>query len=370
MNYRASIIKILSILFAIIFGFIINSNLSSETPKEPLNAKPLPSNNNQAELTLCSQNLFNYGLRDQRNRNSNKDRNNRQSEQRKFLVERFVNANCDIIALQEITGENIAISKALISNLSKSLSDKSQKKFSFFVSDSNDSRIRNGFIYNSQIVKIIEAKSFNGNRVEPLNLLASSRKHTRGPSLIRAIVSPSNGSDKKEFLIFSTHLKSKRDSWKDNSKTDWELIRMEHAYDLYKTALTEEGKKDAILVIMGDRNNTEDSASAKLISGELSLDDFRNKNCKLDSKNLPNCKKGNKISKLSPLFALRKKQDKNTYGGGSHRYKGESHLIDEIYLETDNLNLVKRSNDKFKIGLEGNFYRGSDHKLLWATLDW
>ena len=165
------------------------------------------------------------------------------------------------------------------------------------------------------------------------------------------------------------HLKSKHKGWKDPSNTEFEISRMEMAEALREIVKKEQQRlgEKVIFVVLGDRNSTPETASAKILSGELRLKDFLKKRCRLDKKNELECKNTPKHQRvLLPLFETRKKRNPRDYKGGSYRYKRKMTLIDEILIEPEDISLLTRPSGSLAIGFEGDFYRGSDHRLLWA----
>ena len=45
-------------------------------------------------------------------------------------------------------------------------------------------------------------------------------------------------------------------------------------------------------------------------------------------------------------------------------------LIDEIYVWPQDLAAARRRSGRLAVGMEGEFFKGSDHKLVWVELNW
>ena len=169
------------------------------------------------------------------------------------------------------------------------------------------------------------------------------------------------------------HFKSQRNGWKDPAKRNYESIRMEMASGLRSYAIEKASDYDeSTLLILGDRNNDIGAASVEVMTGELELKDFSaNSSCRVTKSLKPSC---NGVSprepKLIPLFEYRRENSSKRIKKprGSHKYKGKEHQLDEIYILPKDLPRVVRKTKQVAIGFEGQFYKGSDHKMLWVEL--
>ncbi len=90
--------------------------------------------------TICSQNVYRYGD-EKSSRNEEK-----KARQLQYLVSRFKRARCDVIALQEVPGEEEEISKAILDEISEELFRRTSKRFTPVIGRSNDRFIRNAFL--------------------------------------------------------------------------------------------------------------------------------------------------------------------------------------------------------------------------------
>ena len=325
------------------------------------------------ELTVCSQNLNNFGLqkknKKKRGRRKNRASRDRQVQQLGHLVERFAVADCDIIAVQEVTGENKGLALGRLRMIANRLSKSESRLYSALVGDSRDSRIRNGFIYATDRVEVVDLESFKSEPIPKLNVRSPLHYYSRGPLALKIKVKAQKDKPSRKFALVNVHLKSKANSYKDPTKTKFELLRMEMAEGVRRIAqdLSEDGYP---ALILGDLNSDTDSATVEILSGEKRLKDFR-ENCRIDRELTSECKKPkSRAEEFTPLFqeALERKQ--KIGAGGSFRYKGQFELIDEILIDNGELALAKKSKKEINVGFEGVFRKGSDHKLLWAKLNW
>jgi hypothetical protein len=317
----------------------------------------------QAAVRVCSQNLFRFGS-EKFSRNKQK-----REKQKTFLVSRMKRAACDVIGVQEVSGESRWRAKGILQELADSLGERSGRKFSAHVGDSQDKYIRNGFIVADDLGKVVGFKSYWRESLPRIQKRGRPRSFVRGPvSLEVVLAQPRFGIER--LLLFSVHLKSKSNSWKDPTKTDFEVYRMESAQAVRRIALDAFAKrpKGTMLMLMGDRNSEESSASADVLEGRYLIADFH-KDCKLREKTEVDCvSQPNHRPELVGLFEARKQSDPQRYRKGSYRYKRRDTLIDEIYVLPEKLSMFRGENASWRIGFEGDYYKGSDHLLLWAEI--
>ena len=71
---------------------------------------------------------------------------------------------------------------------------------------------------------------------------------------------------------------------------------------------------------------------------------------------------------LVGLFGLRLERFPGKFPEGSHMYRGKEALLDEAFMPAEDLGLVTRSDNTLSIGYQGEYFKGSDHKLLYLEL--
>ncbi len=233
---------------------------------------------NQGGIRVCSQNLFRFG-----SEKFSKNKEKRE-KQKTFLVSRMKRAACDVIAVQEVSGKNRWRAGQLLQELADSLGQRSGRRFKAFVGDSQDAYIRNGFILAEDLGSVVSFDSYWRETLPKIQKRGRPRSFVRGPvSLELELAQPRSGISR--LLLFSVHLKSKSNSWKDPTRTEFEVYRMESAQAVREIALKalEKSPEGTMLFVMGDRNSTEGSASADTLEGAYELSDFH-ENCRLTEK--------------------------------------------------------------------------------------
>ena len=325
----------------------------------------------QAETTrVCTQNLYNFGQKF-RPRNGQafdaKKHEKRVRRQEQYLVERITQARCDIIAVQEVIGETKAEARRTLSRLGSALKQVNGDSYSAYVGDTRDRRIRNGFLVKERSGTVRSVTSYANHFLPKLSLGGQGASFSRGPLVLEF---ETHG---HTLLVFSVHFKSKFESWKDPTKTKYESLRVEMAAgvrDIVRLERRKHQSKNPVLLIAGDLNSDRDSATARVLSGELSLDDFRG-DCRISRKLRAYCgEKKFREGSFTRLFDLWIKQNPQTAEQYSYKYKGRGSLIDEMLLSFEHLKLIQQKDDSLSLAMFGRLRKGSDHKLLVAELDW
>jgi len=323
-------------------------------------------------LTVCSQNLNNFGLESRSRKSKNKKSNKNRSKRRKgaqlnHLVNRIIEAKCDLVAVQELTGKNHKLSLGRLRVLSKALTKIDGRNYKVFAGPSRDDRIRNGFILASDVAEKIDTESLIDDNLPGFRRNDRPARFSRGPYILKFRVP---GSDEKLALI-NVHFKSKASSYKDKTKTKFELLRMRMAAKVSDEA--ESLLKDGyVVMVAGDFNSRRESSSLDILSGELELSRFSvgrdEASCRVDKRLESQCRNVKAQQSLVPVLANAIENKQKIGGTGSYRYKGQQELIDDILIDRKSLSLMK-SGGKFNAGLQGSFGKGSDHKLVWARLE-
>lgn len=344
---------------------------------------------NRHTLRVCTQNLNNF-MRPRRRKGSSKNRKTirkkekrYQLRQRGYLVERFLQAKCDVVAVQEVYGKSRKHAQKNLEFLASAFSSAKHRRFSVYVGNTHDDYIRNGFLIDTDVVRVKEVRSFVDYPLPVLSRTGSHASFARGPLLL-VIETLGHAGKLRGILLLTLHFKSKVGAWKDYTHTKFELLRMEMAEGLREIALDLLSRpvySGYSLLMLGDLNSGRDSATARILSGSLRLSDFR-RNCRLNVKQKVLCKK---LVQRDPIFQRLFNNEIVRHGklahNASYRYKDREELIDEILLSSKDVSLLRYSDeysDQPKvlnkvhsgIGMQGVFNRGSDHKLLWVDLVW
>lgn len=293
-----------------------------------------------AALTICTQNLHNYGLKTE-------------PAQTSQLIYRFIEARCDVIAAQEIYGTNRKERVKHLKALAKELSKAREMSFQSFVGDSNDPRIANGFIVNEAAVILPKVESHTYEALPKLSVLGPTQHSHRGFIVLSFF--KEEGGKKVTFHIVNIHFKSKVNGWKDGTQTNFEAFRMQEAEAVRVLAEKLGAGSEVVAVILGDRNTEPSGAASSILAGTRTLSDFIDGNCKVNAGLEAEC--GMPVRKEVFTPVVERKAGELGKELGSYRYKGKLSLIDEIYFERDAIDFVGDA------GVIGTFGKGSDHKL-------
>lgn len=316
-------------------------------------------------LRVCSQNLYNFGQ--QRNSPSPETHSRRVKKQGGFLVQRISEARCDVVALQEVIGETKKQARDTLSHLQQALYEETGQTFEAFVGDTRDKRIRNGFLVKKTKGKVGSVTSYARHLLPKLSRRGPGGSFSRGPLVLEF------EHDGRILLVINVHFKSKFESWKDPTKTQFEALRLEMAEavrDIAQEELAKHRKKEPVILIVGDFNSNRLSSTARVVSGELKLDDFR-RDCRIAKDLTPRCQsKKLDDSRFIRLFDLRARQEPELDELYSYRFRGKGSLIDEMMISAEHIGLVTTQGSGLSIGMQGHLRKGSDHKLLWLELDW
>lgn len=324
-------------------------------------------------LRICSMNIDMLGRKDEPKADKQKERELQEyrKDQLKFLVSRIKSASCDIVALQEIYGLSSKEANKNISRLAKAVNFASalrattdetagksafNKTYSYHVAKTNDKHIRNGYIYRRDLGKVKLVDMYRES-VPTADWNSPSRRFARGPAVLSVEVASKNRSKPIQLYLINYHLKSKVSGWKDLSGLSYELNRVETAEAVKNIAKQALRYGRDIVIFLGDRNADTGSATDEVLSGKLSLDDFKGM-CSIDKKFLKADCAGYKRREPEFIGVLANKS-RSLY---SYKYKKEQSLIDEIYINKNTLKFIKDT------GVTGEYLKGSDHLLTWVEV--
>jgi hypothetical protein len=341
--------KVASIIAALLIGYFLKLKGSEAIP----NAQSLPTVS--GNLRICTQNLYRLG--------SNKDYEDpRYLKQQAYLVKRMTNANCSLVALQEVP---IANSDKVLENLTREISKKNGKVFEIIVGESNTKEITNAFIVSKSDFVVKKIESFKDSMLPKFDSRDRPWTYSRGPL---AITLKSKLNDKQiELFVVNDHLKSKSGGWKDRSETNFENFRVLSAAGI-KNKLLDKRNDKIIEIFLGDRNANQNSASSLIFSGRVHLEDFqKNGNCEISEKGSALCP-SDSYDKPDMIPLLETAGDKSQMPFSTFKYGKESELLDEIYVFIEDDHFFKDKIGRYRAGVEGEYRKGSDHLLSWVEL--
>jgi Holliday junction resolvasome RuvABC endonuclease subunit len=331
------------------------------------------------EITICSQNLNNFGsLADVRGRMPEMD-GEKLAAKTEALAKRFSSAGCDLIGVQEILGSKKENAFLALSQLSKKILAKGEmpRDFEIVIGDSKEIS-RCGFLIAKDKFKLLHSVTYDGVSLPKLIPEERSQTFTRAPLEVQLRTVPQKeGEKERQLSIINFHLKSKRGGWKDAASLEYETLRMAMAEALRRIVLVRHqeaiSKGVPTLVLLGDRNSHFDSASAAILEGRLTLNDFRKgKGCRVSGRGVPLCLP--KSAKAPLLFSVISGDPETALLGGSIVYNGVASFIDDILLPESAL-LAARAKYHFAYNYLSGMNNledkeGSDHALVWVKLNW
>lgn len=328
----------------------------------------------EVDLVVCSQNLENYGLFDDAKKRNAKLSKDDYTLKNKALVKRFAFNKCDVIAFQELLG-NENNSKEAIKKLGKLLANNTGRVFNYYLARSNDKYSRVGFLVAKDRAEVLDTVSYS--RVELPKLIEGERPRffTRGPFEIQLKVKARGKNKTKKINIITFHFKSKSGGFKDPAKTNWEILRMQSAEAL-RSIVENRFKKslidgEQILILLGDRNADLDSASARILKGTHTLSMFSGKApCRLSKKGVPLCQSG---VVRPPVFVSVLTDDAETSRlQGTYMYQNTYSWVDDILVAVPSLpftweNFAVEGN--YNSGISDVYPQASDHSLSYVKIN-
>lgn len=361
--------------FALVLIAILSPICSAQTRSSVLT--PAQDPRGEPELTVCTQNLENWGTyraAAARTRNLTPEL---YAEKGRALAKRFATAGCDLIALQEVLGSNEQEATEGLVELAKFIRAATNRFFEAKVGQTNDAKLRNGFLVAKDRAEVLNLTSYYKVELPKISEKQRPRFFSRGPVEIQLSVR-GNGADvpSKVVTVITFHFKSRRGFPGDPAGVEFESYRMEMAEALRRVVEQRHARAfasgETLLVLLGDRNSNFDTASARILEGTLKLTDFQGSApCRLSKRGVPLCK----ADSASPqrLFSVLTMDPQTRHRTGTYTYKGEHSWLDDILLPAESLPFAWDQFDS-----SGDFASevvylpqdASDHGLAYARLNW
>lgn len=329
----------------------------------------------QDDLVVCSQNLGNYGSFAATKARMTQMLPEDFEEKEEALIKRFASRRCDVIAVQELLGDE-ADAKEALDKLGTLLRAKTGRFFESIVGESFDPSSRVGFLYTVDRVEKLLSVSYD--KVELPKLVPDQRPRffPRGPLEIQLRVKGSRRGKSRLVTLITFHFKSKRGGSGDPAELQWETARMEMSEALRR--IVSHRHRDAlesaerILILLGDRNSNFDLASAKILEGTLALASFQeNGPCRLSKRGVPLCKTG---TSLPPkLVSVLTTDPQTQLQPGTFQYKKVFSWLDDILMPPPSLHHALHFFDKagdYESGVVMTPEAASDHGMVYVSLNW
>ncbi len=329
-----------------------------------------------AELTVCTQNLENYGSYEDSARRKTGLTIDEYRIKEAALAERIRKTGCDVVALQELVGKSEQIGAKALDRLIKEVNRRSGRFFDFRVAPSNDPNLRNAFLVARDRAEIVNTLSYAKVELPKTSLRQKQRFFSRGPFEIQLMVKPRGGGSAKNVTLVTFHFKSQGGKTVDPAALQWETYRMEMAEALRRIVETRHapsfGSGETLLVLLGDRNSNFDMASARILEGTVTLKDFQGQGvCRLSKRGVPLCAAGS----FSPqrLFSVLTADPQTKQMTGTYRMKGVYSWLDEITVPAETLRYAWTRFDSegdYNAGVVNDPKQASDHAMAFVRLNW
>lgn len=335
-------------------------------PRDAAGAAPPPAVPGGG-VTVCSQNLWNYGavedVRRYRRPSTPIEKIRADLEaQDRDLAERL--DGCDIVAVQEVLGGGRERALEALRRLSQAVSRRTGNSYAVFVGEARDV-IRNGFLVRDGLdadgARLVEGSP--ADRIDPIPGYPHP-SWERDPAEI--VLEIPAGAGTLRLRLFSAHLKSKRETESDSDPTGekWERLRIVQAASLLSVVrrrLAVEPSEP--ILVAADVNNVPGSAVRAVLTGTLDpLSLLTPRDCIGEGGRL-SCRPAGSAPLLVELAA----DDPDLAGRGSFRYHGRDELIDEIFATPAAAALAREPGggpSDSDVSLIGRRGRGSDHLML------
>ena len=352
----------------------ITREISAQT-RINLEAMDAVTDTRKDSLTLCTQNLKNYGG-EKPIVIKGKSHEAEPSDKEVALAKRFIAAHCDIIAVQELLGATDEKAIAAIERLAGIVSAKTKRSFAYATGDGSDNGQRNAFLVANDKATIINTVTYRKLLLPKVDDNQKPRQFARAPLELQLTVKSGEGDrSPKNISILDFHFKSKSGAQGDPAALQWETYRMEMAEGLRRVfgdRYQRQMASNEPVILLGDRNSHFDTASAKILEGELTLDDFKGKaRCRLSKRGSPLCQEG--AQKPVTFFSVITNDPQTGSLPGTFVFNKVFSFLDEILVNPSALPMFRTLPDRdgdYDSGIISSFKDASDHALAWARLHW
>lgn len=327
------------------------------------------------EITICTQNLENYGKFPLVRTRMRMDLGTFE-EKEDALIRRFQRAKCDLLILQEVLAPSEIEAKEVLTVLADKLKKRTNREFEVSSGPSNDSMLRQGFLVARDRAEIMTKVSYEKIELPKISSKDPPALFSRGPLELQLRVNGRDGAHPKNLIVVNIHFKSKRGGGEDPAQLEWETHRMQMAEAIRIIVDTRHARSFAtgksILIVAGDRNSNRDSASAKILEGVLKLSRFQGDGlCRLSKRGVPLCKA--RSSSPQTLFSVLTLDPQTKHLPGTHRYKKEYSWLDDILMPAESLPFAwvdRNTEGDYDSGVVYDPKEASDHAMAWVRLNW
>lgn len=309
------------------------------------------------------------------------------------LTKRFAQAKCDIIGVQEVLGKSERESLEALYELTEQLHALTGERYVPYTGPSRDRTLRLGYLVKRDLFTVKALRSYAQISLPKLNTRQKPRGFSRGPLELTVM----HDKTPLEITTINFHLKSKAYDNYDGAKLRWESVRMEQAQALKDIALGfhSSGFRDNnfFLALLGDRNSHYESASGKILSGKISLQNFQqnsttNAACRVSRSGVPLCSKpvetppyfisvitdNPATAALHGTYSLGKKSADTSIDETLQIPPDRNKIrwLDDILIPRGDLSFAEQAPNaihRYSSGILYQYPEASDHALIWVAID-
>lgn len=338
----------------------------------------LDSVRTEPQLTACSQNLKNYSipLKAKPKNPGTEGAGIEPTDKESALLSRFISTRCDVVGVQEVNGANDEEAKDALTRLASLWRKRTGRSFEVQVGSANQGTQRNGVIVAKDRAEITNTTSYREVLLPKIDDNQKNAQFPRSPFEVQLQVKAKGDGAGKTISVIVVHFKSKSASLGDPVGVEWETKRMEMAEAIRRIIDNRYEKTlktgDVPFIVLGDRNSNFDSASAQILEGALTLQDFKDKaRCRLSKRGVPLCQANS--TRPPTLFSVLTTDPQTKKQPGTFIYKKTYSWIDEILMPETVLGLARTDSateGDYDSGVVWEYPDASDHALVYVRLYW
>lgn len=370
-DFRVRLGKYLTIL-CLLVGIANGAQAESRVTALDPNADPRAG----VDLTICSQNLENFGSYQDSKVRSPQMTQDDYREKERALAQRMASQDCDVIAVQEVLGKDDETALLALNDLAGTLRKLTNRFYEAKVGPTLDKFSHLGFLVAKDRAEISNFLSYAKVELPKIIPTEKPRLFIRAPMEIQIKVKAGAGGSAKTVTLLNFHFKSRRGGSGDPAELEWETYRMAMAEAIRRIAELRHARTftsgETLLVLLGDRNSHFDCASAKILEGSLALKNFQDGGaCRLSKRGVPLCQEGS--VQPAKFFSVLTADPQAKLQPGTEQYKGEYSWLDDILMPAESLRAAWVNYDSpgdYDSGVVYTPKLASDHAMVWVKLNW
>lgn len=226
-----------------------------------------------SELTFCSLNVNNYGLKPEIQKILRARGMKNLKKREKSFVSGISEVGCDVIAVQGIIGRNRHYAVEGLTAFAQLIAEGTGRIWRGYLGDSNHKFAYNGYLV-TEAVKVVSVSSYNKLLLPRFGIFEEDQ-FFRAPVELDIVVTGKNGSKNKKVKIFTMHLQASL-TGAAKEKIPSQMQMAEGLRQLIEARQRRFDPRDSpILIVAGDRGANHYSPVARILEGFYRLSDFR-----------------------------------------------------------------------------------------------